>query len=192
MYACGDNYEKVFVREWGRRLLMAEIKKPEISKAADTKTSTVTTPVAAPAAKTESAAGTAKAEVKTDAAKETKAPVEKKKPGRKPGTKTAAKKPGRKPAAEKKETAKTTTAKKTTKSAKTASTRKTTVKETLHLEFAGKSYTTEDLVKIAKDVWKYDLKRKVSDFKSVELYVKPEESVVYYVINGDVAGNFGI
>lgn len=188
------NIGKVFVREWGRRLLMSEIKKPEINKAADTKTSTVTTPVTAPAAKTEPAAATVKAEVKTEtkteAAKETKAPAEKKKPGRKPGTKTAAKKPGRKPAAAKKETAKTTTAKKTTKVA--ATTKKTAVKESLHLEFAGKSYTTEDLVKIAKDVWKYDLNKKVSDFKSVELYVKPEESVVYYVINGDVAGNFGI
>lgn len=189
---CGKNYGKVFVREWGRRLLMAEIKKPEISKAADTKTSTVTTPVATPAAKTEPAA--VKAEVKTETKTETeKAPVEKKKPGRKPGSKTTAKKPGRKPAAAKKETAKTTTAKKTTKAAKTTdTTKKTAVKESLHLEFAGKSYTTDDLVKIAKDVWKYDLKKKVSDFKSVELYVKPEESVVYYVINGDVAGNFGI
>lgn len=189
---CGKIYGKVFVREWGRRLLMAEIKKPEISKAADTKTSTVTTPVAAPAAKTEPAA--VKAEVKTETKTETeKAPVEKKKPGRKPGSKTTAKKPGRKPAAAKKETAKTTTAKKTTKAAKTTdTTKKTAVKESLHLEFAGKSYTTDDLVKIAKDVWKYDLKKKVSDFKSVELYVKPEESVVYYVINGDVAGNFGI
>jgi len=26
----------------------------------------------------------------------------------------------------------------------------------------------------------------------VELYVKPEESVVYYVINGDITGNFAI
>lgn len=178
-------YGKGFVREWGRRLLMAEIKKPEISKAADTKTSTVTTPVAATAAKSEPAASATvkaavKTETKTEAAKETKAPVEKKKPGRKPG----AKKPGRKPAAAKKETAKTTTAK--------AAAKKTAVKENVHVEFAGKSYTTEDLVKIAKDVWKYDLKRKVGDFKSVELYVKPEESVVYYVINGDVAGNFGI
>ena len=181
---CGKNYGKVFVREWGRRLLMAEIKKPEISKAADTKTSTVTTPVVAPAAKTEPAA--VKAEVKTETKTETeKAPVEKKKPGRKPGSKTTAKKPGRKPAAAKKETAKTTTAKKTTKAAKTTdTTKKTAVKESLHLEFAGKSYTTDDLVN--------DLKRKVGDFKSVELYVKPEESVVYYVINGDVAGNFGI
>ena len=50
----------------------------------------------------------------------------------------------------------------------------------------------EYLVKIAKDVWKYDLKRKVGDFKAVELYVKPEESVVYYVINGEEKGQFNI
>lgn len=112
------------------------------------------------------------------AAEETKTEVkERKKPGRKPG----AKKPGRKPAAAKKETA-----------AKTTTTRKAAVKENVHLEFAGKSYTTEDLVKIAKDVWKYDLKKKVGDFKSVELYVKPEESVVYYVINGEERGQFNI
>lgn len=75
---------------------------------------------------------------------------------------------------------------------KAATAKKTAVKETVHVQFADKSYTAEDLVKIAKDVWKYDLNQKVSDFKSVELYVKPEESVVYYVINGEVQGNFGI
>ena len=42
------------------------------------------------------------------------------------------------------------------------------------------------------ELWKYDLKQKASDFQSVELYVKPEENVVYYVINGEVQGNFGI
>ena len=47
-------------------------------------------------------------------------------------------------------------------------------------------------MKIAKDVWQYDLNQNVDDFKSVELYVKPEENVVYYVINGEVQGNFGI
>ena len=104
-----------------------------------------------------------------------------------------------KKAAAKKTTAKKAPAKKTAAAAKktTAKTTKTTakkaaVKETLHLQFAGKSYTTDDLVKIAKDVWKYDLKQKVGDFKSVELYVKPEENAVYYVINGDVTGKFDI
>lgn len=148
---------------------MAEIKmpaaKPEATKAADTKTTTAATPVAAPAAKTEP----------VEKAKEEVKETEAKKPA------AEKKKPGRKPAAAKKETA-----------AKTTTTRKAAVKENVHLEFAGKSYTSEDLVKIAKDVWKYDLKKKVGDFKAVELYVKPEESVVYYVINGEEKGQFNI
>lgn len=60
------------------------------------------------------------------------------------------------------------------------------------VQFSGKSYTTQELVAIAKDVWKYDLKQKVSDFKNVELYVKPEENQAYYVINGEHTGSFFI
>lgn len=146
---------------------MAENKKPveqpETGKAADTKTATAETPAASAA--------------KENGAK--KPATERKKPGRKPAAEK--KKPGRKPAAAKKETA-----------AKTTTTRKAAVKEIVHVQFSGKAYTTEDLVKIAKDVWKYDLKRKVGDFKAVELYVKPEESVVYYVINGEEKGQFNI
>ena len=139
------------------------VEQPETGKAADTKTATAETPAAAAA--------------KENGAK--KPATERKKPGRKPAAEK--KKPGRKPAAAKKETA-----------AKTTTTRKAAVKETVHVQFSGKTYTTEDLVKIAKDVWKYDLKRKVGDFKAVELYVKPEESVVYYVINGEEKGQFNI
>ena len=62
----------------------------------------------------------------------------------------------------------------------------------INFQFAGKSYTTDDLVRIAKDVWKYDLNQKEADFKTVELYVKPEESLAYYVINGKFTGNFFI
>ena len=123
---------------------------------------------------------------------ETKKPVVKPEADKAADTKTttaetpvaapAAKKPGRKPAAAKKETAAKTT----------TTTRKAAVKETVHVQFSGKTYTTEDLVKIAKDVWKYDLKKKVGDFKAVELYVKPEESIVYYVINGEERGQFNI
>lgn len=63
---------------------------------------------------------------------------------------------------------------------------------TISVQFSGKSYTTQELVAIAKDVWKYDLKQKASDFKSVELYVKPEENQAYYVINGEHTGSFFI
>ena len=96
------------------------------------------------------------------------------------------KKPGRKPAAEKKAPAKKETVKKET-AAET-----TEVKESLHIQFNGKSYASEELVRIAKDVWVFDLNQEEKDFKSVELYVKPEENVVYYVINGSVQGSFNI
>lgn len=154
----------------------------EINKSAAAAPKAVAKPVAKVApAKTETA------KVTTDTAKKSEVKTE---------TKAAEVKPvaAAKPAAEKKAPAKKAPAKKApAKSAeKKAPAKKEAVKEAVTLQFAGKSYSTEDLVKIAKDVWKYDLKQKVSDFKSVELFVKPEESVCYYIINGDVTGNFGI
>ena len=132
------------------------------------------TAVAKPAAKAEAAKAT---EVKTEAAAAVKeAPKAAKKP--------AAKKTTTKKAAAKKTTEKTTTA-------KTAG-RKAAAKATVNVQFSGKSYTPEDWVKSAKDVWEYDLNRKPEDFKSVELYVKTEEHKVYYVINGEVSGDFNI
>ncbi len=72
-----------------------------------------------------------------------------------------------------------------------AATKKVVEKCTLHIQYGGKAYSQEDLLKIAKDVWKYDLKRKAGDLENVELYVKPEENKVYYVMNGE-SGSFDI
>ena len=66
------------------------------------------------------------------------------------------------------------------------------MKSEITVQFAGKSYTQDDLMKIAKDVWRFDLKMKAADLVSVELYVKPEESMVYYVFNGTECGSFAI
>lgn len=108
-------------------------------------------------------------EVKAEAPKAEKKPAaaEKKKPGRKPAAKIADKKPTEKKAAEKKE-----------------------LKSEITVQFGGKSYTQEELVQIAKDVWKYDLHQKASDLANIELYVKPEEHVAYYVMNKEFAGSF--
>lgn len=95
-----------------------------------------------------------------------------------------------KKAAAKKEAPKKETVKKET--AKKAPANKSEEKAIVNLQFDGKSYTAEDLVRIAKDVWQYDLQKKPADFDTVELYVKPEESQVYYVINEEVTGCFAI
>ena len=70
--------------------------------------------------------------------------------------------------------------------------KKAELKSEISVQFGGKSYSQEDLLKIAKDVWKYDLKQKAADLTSVELYVKPEESMVYYVMNKETTGSFYI
>lgn len=94
------------------------------------------------------------------------------------------------PAAAKKEAAKKAPAKKET--TKKTATKKAELKTELHVQFADQSLTQDDLVKIAKDVWKYDLNQKAGDLKSIELYVKPEERRAYYVMNKDFTGSFGI
>ena len=131
------------------------------------------------------------------AEKKTTAKAEETKATKKTTTKkaeTAAKKTTTKKAeatAEKKTTAKKATAEKTVAEKKTT-TKKATVKCEMQVQFAGKSYTQDELLQMAKDVWKYDLNQKATDLKTVELYVKPEESAVYYVMNKDFAGSFVI
>lgn len=69
--------------------------------------------------------------------------------------------------------------------------KKSAVKEKISIQFDGLDYSTADLIRIAKDVWVYDLLKKESELKNVELYVKPEEHKVYYVMNGE-EGDFTI
>ena len=75
---------------------------------------------------------------------------------------------------------------------KKATAKKAEIKSSLYVQFAGKSYAQEDFMKMAKDVWKYDLKQKASALESVDLYVKPEENMVYYVMNKEFTGSFYI
>ncbi|MBR6155617.1 MAG: hypothetical protein IKQ27_01555 [Lachnospiraceae bacterium] len=57
------------------------------------------------------------------------------------------------------------------------------VQEEIHMEYAGKSYDMDTLVAKAVQVWTSVYKRSRRELWSVELYVKPEESKAYYVLN---------
>ena len=141
--------------------------------------------VEAPKAEVKKAAPTTpvKTETKTAVKEAEKAPVAKVE--EKAPVKAEVKKP-----AAKKETAKKETAKKAP--AKKPAAKKAELKSEISVQFGGKSYSQEDLLKIAKDVWKYDLKQKAADLTSVELYVMPEENMVYYVMNKEITGSFYI
>lgn len=106
------------------------------------------------------------------------------KPAEKAEEKAVAVKPAEKPAAEKKTARKAPVKKEPAKKAE--------LKSSICVQFGGKSYSQDDLIKIARDVWKYDLKQKVGSLESVELYVKPEENMVYYVMNKEFTGSFYI
>ena len=96
------------------------------------------------------------APTKAEAKKETKSGAKRgPKPGAKRGPKPGAKR-GPKPASER------------------------TIEMTV--QFGEKEVTYTDMVNRIKAMWKEQGKREVS-MKSLELYVKPEESKVYYVIN---------
>lgn len=109
----------------------------------------------------------AKPEVKADATVKTEAKAVKK-PAAKKATaaKTAAKKP--------------------------AATKKAELKAKVVLQLSdGREYTEADLIGNAKNVWQYDLGKKTADLTKVELYVKPEDNKVYYVMN-DIEGDFNL
>ncbi len=182
---------------------MAETKKVAAVKPAG-KAEVVARPVATVAVKTPEKAVSTKEEAKVEvkpAAKTNekaaaKAPVAKAPAAKAPAAKPAAAKAApaakttAKPAA--KAPVKKAAAKPAAKPAAKAPAKKAEGKQVINLQFAGKSYSVEDIVKIAADVWKYDLHKSDEAYESLELYVKPEESVAYYVFNGDVTGSFFI
>jgi hypothetical protein len=127
----------------------------------------------------------AKAAETTEEKKVVETAAAEKKPAAK---KAAAKKPAAKaeaPAAEKKAPAKKAPARK-------PAAKKPVVTENVRIQFADRDYAPADFLQSARDVWQYDLGRDVKDIVNIDLYVKPEEARVYYVINGEVTGNFAI
>ena len=82
----------------------------------------------------------------------------------------------------KKETAKKAPAKRTTAK---------DIKTSVVVQFAGKEVTEKDLIAAVKKA--YTKKgNKVGDIRTIEIYVKPEESAAYYVVNGIGADDYKI
>lgn len=116
--------------------------------------------------------------VKKDAVKETKtAAVETE-------TKAAAKASTEDKATVKKTTAKKTAAKKTTARKTTA---KKEMKVTTTVQYYGKEVEEKEMIANVKKAWT-KAGHKVGDIKTMELYIKPEDAAVYYVINGTESG----
>ena len=55
------------------------------------------------------------------------------------------------------------------------------------VEYYGKQVDEKDIIANVKKAWTKS-GRKVGDIKTIDLYIKPEEGAVYYVINGSDTG----
>lgn len=62
-----------------------------------------------------------------------------------------------------------------------------TMKTTLFVEYGEKQVQDKTMIAAAKKAWT-NAGHKVADIKTIELYAKPEEAAVYYVINKEETG----
>ena len=172
--------------------------KAETTKKAETVKAVAATEPKKIEKETEKKVAAPKAEPVNSIVKEEKAKPEEKKAEKKAEEKKTEPKAAEKKTAEKKVTAKKaeekapakkTTAKKTTTKKTTAkkSTAKKEIKVSAFVEYYGKQVEEKEIIARVKKAWTSS-GNKIGDIKTMDLYIKPEESAVYYVINGTSTG----
>ena len=110
-------------------------------------------------------------------------------------TATATKTPAKATTAKKTTAKKATTAKKTTAKKTTAkkSSAKKVAKESIHIQFDGRSYESTEVIKKCKDAFKANNKRKSID--EITVYVNANERTAYYVVksgNEEIKSNVSL
>lgn len=72
---------------------------------------------------------------------------------------------------------------------KKSTSKKTTVKkevensQNIYVEYQGKQYEQQDIINRVKDAWAQSGHR-IASIKTLDIYIKPEDNAVYYVVNG--------
>ena len=136
--------------------------------------------VTAAAQEAAAAAGTKEAvkkeAVKAEPARETAAKEETAKKAAAPAKKADEAKAAEKKTAQKKAPAKKAAAKKE-------------IKVKTYVQYMGREVEEKDMIAAVKKSWTKASGKKVGDIKSIDLYVKPEEGAVYYVVNGTDTGS---
>lgn len=58
----------------------------------------------------------------------------------------------------------------------------------IYIQYAGKQLGYGEVVRQVKDEWQ-TAGNKINQIKNLEIYIKPEDKMIYYVINGEVNGS---
>lgn len=86
----------------------------------------------------------------------------------------------------------TTAAKPAKKSAdKESKTKSKTAKIAFYIQYEGKEMNYDDIVKQIKEIW-VSQGNKISHIKNLDIYAKPEERKIYYVINGEFSDSISM
>lgn len=67
----------------------------------------------------------------------------------------------------------------------------TEVKSSVYVQFAGKEFSEKSLTEAVKEAYTA-LGNKAEEIRTIDIYVKPEESVAYYAVNGQGSDEFKI
>ena len=62
--------------------------------------------------------------------------------------------------------------------------------EEIFIQYAGKEFTTKDVVANVKKAWTEMTGKKEEDIHDIKVYVKTEENKAYYVVNGEAEGHY--
>lgn len=62
--------------------------------------------------------------------------------------------------------------------------------EEIFIQYAGKEFTTKDVVANVKRAWTEMTGKKEEDIQDIKVYVKTEENKAYYVVNGEAEGHY--
>lgn len=66
-----------------------------------------------------------------------------------------------------------------------------TAKKNILVQYQGRDFNEKDILEaIKKDVYSKGIED--ADISSVDIYIKPEEHAVYYVINDEINGQIGL
>lgn len=72
--------------------------------------------------------------------------------------------------------------------------KKAIVKKTkeVYLQWYGQEVTVSSITARIEEMWKKQMKRKISELVDLKVYVKPEEGKAHYVINGEITGSIDL
>lgn len=73
----------------------------------------------------------------------------------------------------------------------TAAKKRASKKTNFYVQFQDAEYNEQDIIAQVKKIWK-DAGNRIADLNTMDIYVKPEEKMVYYTINEELSASFAL